>query len=102
VNVDELAEAGYEAFGESNDGLGYDWNVFAVWLKDGVFYWAQDAGCSCNYAWDSSIFPDDFEGYGNAHDAIKALHSWAGSSYSASGSDTLMTKLLDYRPPKAA
>ena len=42
----ELAEAGYEEFGETDTGGGYDWSVFAVWLKDGVFWWASDSGCS--------------------------------------------------------
>jgi len=94
----ELAEAGYEEFGETDTGGGYDWSVFAVWLKDGVFWWASDSGCSCNSSWDFTDFPDDFEGHGNAHDAIKALHSWASGTYSAEGSEGLLTKLLDYKP----
>lgn len=88
---------GFEFFGETDGGGGYDWAVFGVWLKDGQCYWAYDSGCSCNCPWDSLEFPGDFSGPGSAHDAIKALHAWAGMHYH-DGSESLMTKLLDYRP----
>jgi hypothetical protein len=97
-----LESAGFESFGEADTGGGYDWNVFGVRLKDGVFYWSSDSGCSCNGPWDFLDFPQDFEGYGNAHDAIKALNAWSSGSYRASNSETLLQKLLDYRPGKGA
>lgn len=43
-----------EAFGltlvgcASDDTMDYQFDMFAVWQdRDGVFYWAEDSGCSC-------------------------------------------------------
>lgn len=88
---------GFEFFGETDGGGSYDWSVFGAWLKNGQFYWAFDAGCSCNSPWDHLDLPGDFSGPGSAHDAIKALHTWISEPYN-DGSESLMTKLLDYKP----
>ena len=85
---------GFETFGEASSGGGYNWRVFGVWLKDGEFWWASDAGCSCYYQWYDSNFPADFEGHGTAHDAIKALMDWKDSAAEA---EPLLNRLLGYR-----
>ena len=89
--------AGYEHFGEADTGGGYDWAVFGVWLKDGQFWWASDAGCSCNWHWDSMTFPADFEGPGEVHDVIRALMAWKGTCYETAEYEHLLNKLLGYR-----
>lgn len=92
----ELEAAGFESFGEADSGGGYDWNVFGVCLKDGVFYWASDAGCSCNSSWDSLDFPGDFDGHGTQREAITALFNWRGGTYGTDG-ESLLNKLMDYQ-----
>jgi hypothetical protein len=74
----QLHHDGYEHIGQAGDDGGYDWAVFDVWVKDGVFYWASDAGCSCNYPYMDQSFPADFEGHGSAQDALHALAEWGG------------------------
>jgi hypothetical protein len=96
---------GFEAFGSASTGGGYDWGEFGVWLKDGVFYWASDSGCSCNGPWEDFWGGElvlDFDGQGSAHDTIRALNKWSGSQYAADGSEALLTRLLDYRAPREA
>jgi hypothetical protein len=95
----ELPQNGYEVFGDTDSGGGYDWSIFRVWLKDGVFYWASDSGCSCNGPFDGHTFPDDFEGHGTAHEALKALAKYRdANSYSAGSIEPLLVKLMDYSP----
>lgn len=64
---------GYEHVGQAHEGSGYEWCVFDVYVKDGVFYWTSDGGCSCSYEYESHSFPDDFDGHGTAQDALHAL-----------------------------
>lgn len=85
---------GYEFVGESEPGGSYDWSVFAVWQKDGVFYWASDGGCSCVYEWqDFDTSNPAFEGRGTRHEAISAFRA----SYDFSESASLLNALMDYR-----
>ena len=97
MRYDDLSGEGFELFGEIGDG-GYEWEEFAVWIKDGVFYWASDAGCSCNGPWDFGI---EFEGSGTKHQAITALFAWAGGPAGAArAGESLLVKLLNYKEPK--
>lgn len=91
----ELKDNGYEHLGTADDGGGYDWETFDVWLKDGVFYWASDHGCSCSGPYDYHSFPEGFDGHGNAHEAIKAVFT---SGLSLNDSESLIFKLMDYKP----
>jgi len=99
LNEDLPEVEGFERFGIADTGGGYDWAVFGVWTKDGVFWWSTDSGCSCNSPW--SWGPVDFDGHGSAHDALRALFDWVTERYGAAG-NALRDKLLDYRPTKGA
>lgn len=74
----QLHHDGYDHIGQADDGGGWDWSVFDVWVKDGVFYWASDSGCSCSYAYMYQTFPDDFDGHGTVQEALRALVEWGG------------------------
>lgn len=43
-----------------DDGSTYQWAAVALFrrIADGVVFWAQDAGCSCNYPFDSQALVD--------------------------------------------
>lgn len=99
MRYDDLSEDGFEDFGSADSGGGYDWSVFHVWLKDGVFYWASDSGCSCNGPWDYPYdFPGDFNGHGTRHEVVTALFDWAGGpGGAAKDGESLLIKLLNYR-----
>lgn len=101
MRIYETAALGFKEFGRADTGGGYDWTVFAVYTKDGEFFWASDSGCSCYGEFEGDDFPGVFEGPGNAHEAIKALHSWSGDQYTVDGSGALLAKLLDYKPKDA-
>lgn len=98
MRYDDLSEDGFEDFGSAGSGGGYDWSVFHAWLKDGTFYWASDAGCSCNGPWDGG---GEFDGAGNRHQAVTALFEWAGGpGGAAKDGESLLVKLLNYREVK--
>jgi hypothetical protein len=89
---------GYELVGESNPGGGYDWSVFAVWFRDGRYFWASDSGCSCYGEWESfDVSNPAFDGSGTRHDAIRALRNWANGSYTAGETEPLLNALLSHK-----
>lgn len=51
----DASEFGLEKVLEINEkDLAYEFDMFVVWKKDDVYYWASDSGCSC---------PSPFENY---------------------------------------
>ena len=52
-------EIGYPDWESPDPKACYDFNLFGVWIIDGVAYWASDSGCSC---------PSPFENYNKVED----------------------------------
>lgn len=71
---------GLTFFAEIGGYESYEFDIMAIWEKDGKFYWAVDSGCSCPSPFEDFNSLDDLDS-GNARKAIKAVQDYASESY---------------------
>ena len=77
---------GLKTVGSLNNGGGFDFDYFSVWIDaSGFLYAAEDSGCSCPYPFENVTTIEQLTRYSNASDLEVAMVAWKETDYRANG-----------------